>query len=90
MCLSDTRVFDGGVMCIIYCIMYNYMFRLLTLAIFRLYIKYLLSSYTELKWTVYRGEVGGEVGTRSRCVMEVGRCGYMGGTLLLYIMSKLI
>jgi len=48
------------------------MFRLLTLAIFRLYIKYLLSSYTELKWTVYRGEVGGEVGTRSRCVMEVG------------------
>jgi len=32
---------------------------------------------------------GGEVGTRSRMCLEVGRCGYVG-VLLLYVMSKLI
>ena len=32
------------------------------------------------------GEVGGEVGTRSRMCLEVGRCGYME-MLLVYITS---
>jgi len=44
------------------------MFRHFTLAIFRLKNekKNLVSSYTRLMWVVYRGEVRGEVGTRSR------------------------
>jgi len=42
------------------------MFRRLTMAIFSLYMKYLVSSYTVLLWAVYSGKVGGEVGTRSR------------------------
>ena len=50
----------------IYCIRYNYMFWLLTMAIFRLYMKYLVRSYMRLIWVVNSGEVGGEVGTRSR------------------------
>ena len=47
---------------------YNHLFQHLTMAIFRLYMKYLVSSYsrTRLIWAVYSGEVGGEVGTRSR------------------------
>jgi hypothetical protein len=47
----------------IYYIMYNYMFRCLSMAIFRLYMKYLVSSCTRLIWAVYSGEVGGEEGT---------------------------
>jgi len=35
------------------------------MAIFRLYMKYLVSSYTRLIWAVYSGKVGGDVGTRS-------------------------
>ena len=42
------------------------MFQHLTMAIFRLYMKCLVSSYTKLIWVVYSGEVGGEVDTRSR------------------------
>jgi len=42
------------------------MFRRLVIAIFRLYMKYLLSSYTKRKWAVYMGKGGGKVGTRSR------------------------
>ena len=42
------------------------MFRRLTLAIFRLCMKYLVSSYTRLILVVYSGEVGVEVDTRSR------------------------
>ena len=42
------------------------MFRRLIMAIFRLYMKYLLSSYTKHTWAVYMGKVGGKVGTRSR------------------------
>ena len=44
MYLSNTTLFDGGGMCRIYYIKYNYMFRHLTMAIFRLWKKYLLSS----------------------------------------------
>jgi len=40
---SNKTVFDGRDMYSIYCISYNYMFRRLTLAIFRLYMKYLVS-----------------------------------------------
>ena len=47
-------------------IKYNFMFRRLAMAIFRLYMKYLVSSYMGLVWAVYSGKVGVEVGTRSR------------------------
>ena len=42
------------------------MFRRLIMAIFRLYMKYLLSSYTKHTWVVYMGKGGGKVGMRSR------------------------
>jgi len=42
------------------------MFRRLIMAIFRLYMKYLLSSYTKHTWAVYMGKGGGKVGTISR------------------------
>jgi len=42
------------------------MFRRLKMASFRLYMKYLLSSYTTQTWAVYMGKGGGKVGTRSR------------------------
>jgi len=48
MYLSNKIVFDGRVMSSIYYIRYNYMFRRLTMAIFRLYMKYLVSSYSRL------------------------------------------
>jgi len=51
---------------IIYCVKINYMFRPFTVAIFKLRLKKLVSSYTRLMWAVYSGEAGGEVGTRSR------------------------
>ena len=46
MYLSNTTLFDGIDMYRIYCIKYSYMFRRLTPAIFRLYMKCLVSSYT--------------------------------------------
>ena len=46
MYLSNTTLFDGRTKYWIYYIKYNYMFRSLTMAIFRLYMKYLVSSYT--------------------------------------------
>jgi len=42
------------------------MFRRLIMVIFRLCMKYLLSSYTKHTWAVYMGQGGGKVGTRSR------------------------
>ena len=42
------------------------MFRRLKMAIFRLYVKYLLNSYTKHIWAVYMGKGRGKVGTRSR------------------------
>ena len=45
---------------------YKYIFRRLIIAIFRLYMKYLLSSYTKHTWAVYMGYGNGKVGTRSR------------------------
>ena len=48
--LSNTTLFDGRDISSIYYIRYNYMFRRLTMAIFRLYMKCLVSSYTGLIW----------------------------------------
>jgi len=48
MYLSNTTLFDGRYIFSIYYIGYNYMFRRLTMAIFRLYMKYLVSSYMRL------------------------------------------
>ena len=64
------------------------MFRRLTMAIFRLYMKYLVSSYTRPIWVLYSGEVGVEVGTRPRMCVRGWEVWVHGGTLLLYVMSK--
>jgi len=62
------------------------MFRRLTMAIFRLYMKYLVSSYTGLLWAVYSGEVGGEVGTRSRMYHGVWEVWLHGvSTIICYV-----
>ena len=45
----------------IYYIKINYMFWSLTVAIFRLRLKNLVSSFTQHMWAVYSGEVRGEV-----------------------------
>jgi len=68
MYLSNTTLFDGKDMYRIYCIENNYMFRNLTVTIFRLRNeKKLVSSYTRLMWAVYSGEVRGEVDTTTTC-----------------------
>ena len=59
MYLSITTLFDGRDIAGIYYIRYNYMFRRLTLAMFRLYVKYLVSSYTRLTKGCMQGELGG-------------------------------
>ena len=48
-------------------------------------MKYLVSSYTRLVWAVYSGEVGGEVGTRSRVYHRGWEVWVHGGNLLLYV-----
>ena len=64
----------------------NYMFRHFTLAIFKLRNeKNLVSCYTGLMWVVYRGEVRGEVGTRSRMLCRMGG---VGSAIICY--SRLI
>jgi len=88
MYLSNTTVFDGSGIYSMYCIRYSYTFRHLTMIIFRLYVKYLVRSYTGLLWAVYSGAVQEVRWARDLvCVMEVARCGYMG-FLLLYVVSK--
>jgi len=62
-----------------YYIRYNYVFRRLTVAIFRLYMKYLVSSYTRLY-----GEVVGEVGTRSRICHRVWVVWVHGDCTIVY------
>jgi len=62
------------------------MFRRLTMVILRLYMKYLLSSYTKLTWAVYMGRVGGNVGMSSRICHRGWEVWVLGGTLLLYVM----
>jgi len=59
------------------------MFRHLTIAIFRLYMKYLVRSYTGLLWAVYSGTTQEVRWARDLVrVMEVGMCGYKGFVLL--------
>ena len=53
MYLSNTALFDGRDMCRIYYRKYNYMFRPLIMAIFRLRVKNLINSCTRLMWAVY-------------------------------------
>ena len=90
MYLSNTALFDGRVIYISYYIRYNYMFRHLTITIFRLCMKYLVSIYMGLLWAIYSSTVQEVRWARDLvCVMEVGRCGYMG-FILLYVTSKLI
>ena len=56
MYLSNTTCFDGRGISSIYYIKYNYMFRRLTIAIFRLYMKYLVSK-SDVCLTVHRNSV---------------------------------
>jgi hypothetical protein len=62
----------------------------LTMAIFRFYMKYILSSYTNLIWVVYMERAGGEVGARSRMCHRGWEVWVLAGILLLYVMTKLI
>jgi len=60
------------------------MFRRLIMAIFRLHMKYLLSSYTKHTWAVYMGKGGGKKWARDLVsVRKVGRCGLHEGSMLL-------
>jgi len=79
--LKCVYIFFGVPVYSIYYIRYNYMFRHLTMTIFRLYMKIFSSSYTELIWTVYSGRSEVRWARDLVCVTEVGRCGYMGGLL---------
>jgi hypothetical protein len=51
------------------------MLRRLIMAIFRLYMKYLLSSYTKHTWAVYMGLGGVKWAGDLVSVRTVGRCG---------------
>ena len=79
MFLFNTTVFDGSGIYSIYYIRYSYMFRRLKKAIFRLDMKYLVSSYMRIitgckQWY----STGGEVGTRSGKSWRVGGVGTWG------------
>ena len=71
-------------MYIIYYIENNYMFRSLIMAIFRLYIKHLVSRYTK---HVYGLHIWGRDGVKWArdlvCVLKVGWCGLHGVSMLL-------
>ena len=62
---------------------YNYMFRRLIMAIFRLYMKYLLSRYTKHTWAVYMGREGVKWARNLVSVRKFGRYGLQGGSMLL-------
>jgi len=67
------------------------MFRHLTMSIFRLNVKYLVSSYAGLiMGCIQWYSTGGEVGTRSCTGHGIWEVWVHGGTLLLYVMAKLI
>jgi len=59
------------------------MFRRLLMAIFRLYMKYLLSSYTKHAWAVYMGREGVKWARDLVCVGKFGRCGLHERSMLL-------
>ena len=78
MYLRNTTLLDGRGLYSIYYIRYNYMFRHLTMAIFRLNMKYLVSSYTGLIMACIQWySTGGEVGTRS-CMGHAWSLGGVG------------
>ena len=60
------------------------MFRLLTIAIFRLYVNPQKVVIQDLIWAVYSGDVGDEVGTRSR-TCHGGWRGVHGVTANVYV-----
>jgi len=78
-CSSNTTIFIGRIKSIFYkrC---NYMFRRLIMAIFRLYVKYLLSSYTKHTWALYMGREGVKWARDLVSVIKVGLCGLHGGS----------
>jgi len=83
--LSNTTFFDGRDKYGIYYIKNIYMFRHLTLAIFRLENgKNLVSSYTRLMWVVYSGEVRGEVRTS-----EDDQCQMPKHVVVLYVINSI-
>ena len=55
------------------------MFRQLIMTIFRLYMKYLLSSHTKHTWAVYMGSEGVKWARDLVSVRKVGRCGLHEG-----------
>ena len=59
------------------------MFRRLIMAIFRLYMKYLLSSYKKRTWDVYMGGEGVKWARDLVSVRKIGRCGLHEGSMLL-------
>ena len=71
-------------MCIIYYMENNYMFRRFIMAIFRLYVKHLVSSYTK---HIYGLLISGREGVKWArdlvSVLKVGWCGLHGGSMLL-------
>jgi len=66
------------------------MFRRLILAIFRLYMKYLLNSYTKLTWAVYMGREGVNWAREIVSVRRLGGVGYLSGPCCYQATSKLI
>jgi len=59
------------------------MIRRSIMAIFRLYMKYLLSSYTKHAWAAYMGREGIKWARDLVCVRKVGRCGLHEVSMLL-------
>jgi len=59
------------------------MFRRLIMAIFRLYMKYLLRSYIKHTWAVYMGQGGVKWERDLVSVRKFGRCGLHEGSMLL-------
>jgi len=64
------------------------MFRHLIMAIFRLYMNHLVSSYTNIYiyiyiWATYMGKGGGKWARDLVSVRTVGTCGMHGGFMLL-------
>ena len=91
--MSNTTLFVGRDMYRIYYIKNNYMFRHLTMSNFRLRNekKNVLRSCTRLVWVVYRGEVRGEVGTRS-CMCCVGWVVWVhgGSAIICYVLGNMV
>jgi len=81
--LSNTTIWSIDIH-IIYYIDKNYMFRRLVMAIFRLYMEHLVSSYTKY---IYGLLICGREGVKWArdlvSVLKIGWCGLYGGSMLL-------